>query len=512
MTSHPTRISHHETQRGVTLLTVLVIIPILLTLTIISVDLMRWQALRSQAQMEADRIAFLGASSLPNIRHAYETVSRELENLNTLHADSEFDVNGIKIYNNSTLDVRLAGKVNSVFDMFVGSTAFMVKARSVVRIVPGDYILIISDNSSLRPGLHLDSERNRVIPEPAWGSLPASGYFWQATPPPSHGISEDSSHWNWTEDWYGAYPRWATQGCYSPPLLAIKRAGLSIVDSLSAFKENRVGLFFTPGSGNQDTGYSVSKYLDDAVHGSISYPASPARHSSSASWPVDDYQVETGLSHDACIMFSEPTVSGNTDYVLPSVPGILGPANNLDIGCKAPISDFIPGEIHDPFNRIDKCYLEHNIDLRKAIFWRLAGAPQPNNTRGVDLKSSLNAATIELLKARFSDPPYPRGNLNASSAKAIILIVDSLNHFEEVQDSLMVAKRLDIQVNVIVYAHKFLKDPGLLSSRYEKWVEHIKQLGLAGHTRLFLAKTESELSLQIVPAVISGFKRVSLSK
>jgi len=229
-----------QNEKGHALFYVLIILPILTTLSIIIFDISQWLGTRNALQAQVDRIATLASRSLPNTELA-ESQIREITS----------SLSGIKISSDdpfviSANEVRFTLQARNValFDFLLESAGlpaivFESKLEARVQILPGDYVIILSDSASLRPK-----------PYEPWGNAqqwPASSYVNFSLPPleSNDKTPPDYSRALWGQD---DFRRWATQQCFNPIFSPMKLAAAILADNLQKAANNRVTALFSPGA------------------------------------------------------------------------------------------------------------------------------------------------------------------------------------------------------------------------------------------------------------------------
>ena len=223
-----------------------VILPFVLTLSILLVDVSSWQLLRERAQREADRIALQAAKLLPNIAAAENFVLNAADAMQGFRLARLPDGAPSVSLSNSELRLSLEANYVSNFDWILRSVGlpkltFSLVESSRVGLVPLDVVLLVSDSSTLAPR-----------PFEAWGESklwPASIAFEQGRgcefvflelcSPLGESCLRNSRE---------AVARWATQRCYNPVLSAVKLAAIELVSHFSLSPDNSLSLVFTSDS------------------------------------------------------------------------------------------------------------------------------------------------------------------------------------------------------------------------------------------------------------------------
>src|SRR5690606_27673995 len=116
---------------------------------------------------------------------------------------------------------------------------FETRQSVEVNLVPGDFVIIVSDSASLKPS-----------PFNTWGSSvswPASEYF-NFSLAPLADIETGEQKYTSTQWQELNFRRWATQQCFNPIFSPIKIGAALLAERLQKIKSNKVGLLFSPGS------------------------------------------------------------------------------------------------------------------------------------------------------------------------------------------------------------------------------------------------------------------------
>lgn len=415
----------HLEQRGNIAFYALVILPFVMTLTVLAVDISGWNSLRDQTQRQADALAFQAAQLLPDRDRALSFVAEKMASESSSPSPSSAITLADYNFTNHSVKVSLAASYPAVFDMFLefvgAEQVFQINETGVVQVVPNDYMIILSDAATLRPALN----------QAPWGDAwewPPSGYWSCST---DHAMGMAMNTWSELDR-----KRWATQSCYNPVFSNIKLAAINLVDVLGASQTNRLGVMFTPGD-TTGLGYRLVRHVQGQTEidgntyftGQIGGFVDAALAGPEATWR--NYQeFDTNLGDEACILFADP--NWDSTYALPglSQTPYFGLQHIQSENCLQPIHlPYCGSNSHGPYGVVDSCYLANNLRLREAIYWHAAIPSTSEFLSAPQVLQAIQASITELhgfsgLGEGLSTEQAVRGNIALQTPKKIIFISD----------------------------------------------------------------------------------------
>lgn len=438
----PTTHQQLRCERGETLFYTLVGIPILLGFCMLSLDLTSWQVARQALQRESERIVLEAAEFLPVTKKVELHVAKRIAELESIFS-KKVDY-GLKV-DASEVSLTLESKEKFFFDLFSkNSHVLATKEISTAKIIPNDYVIIISDASSLRPRVGELWGDQRIWPE--------SSYFKFASAPGNLSFKQKTGPQYWTDWWKEdfnttSFKRWATQQCFNPHFSALKFASIALVKRILKEKDSRLAVLFTPGDG-QFSLVRPFEFIDQKV---------------SHLWS-NYFEASSSTSDEACVYYSSMKTTSDSRYAFHS-------------SCENQfkISPFKDGRGHFPshsLNRLDDCVLSGAASLEEIIY-NHSSRDRPHSVDSI--VASIKYAAYLLSTGQTEQPR--RGNLSPQAKKKIILILDSLINLSSVDLE-------GIDIDYVFYAHEGLENRDHLIARAESYA-HLDSF--------YLAKTASDL-------------------
>lgn len=443
------RISISPGESGQILFYLLVVLPLAVSLTVLTVDVSRWQLLRARAQAEADRIVLSAARYLPDTVAASQYIANSLKNRTEFvvreeqRDDPQFKVSSSGV----SLVLRSAKRLSFSF-LLPGrhkNLELPVQEEAKAQLVPGEYAIVFADADSLAPPV-LE----------AWGSLenwPSANYF-----------RHTSAHAEQL-----ARQRWATQNCFNPFYTPLKQSVGYMLDVLSAVETNRVVVLSSPGDPSAVSEISGFQFLNRIAD------------SRSVIWSrwLDS---ETLVSDEACTYFSDPDFGSQPMYRLLELPrALMSQATEL-LRCQKYVLGF-PFADHFPSGNLRNCFFAY-VPLREAIHYHSVRT-QSHHLDGQNIVAAVRAAAGELL---YANPlPDLRGTLAARVKKVVFVVSDVLPTVSEELRNLLLKQ---IRIVFVGYAHPFLDN-------YDQSLSELRarsaELRAAGFTQVYVADTPTTL-------------------
>jgi len=484
---------------------VLVLTPVLLSLSILAVDVSGWHALREQAQREADTISLQAAQLLPNVESATLYINRVLQ------ANPVFQ-NGFSFstpQGNSIVSVTLRAQYPSVFGRFLsaaGNSAaaelLRVERTATAQIAPLDTIIILSDGATLRPAL---GSAPWELPE--WSDQRYEpSRFWECSR-----IAAPVRIWRGEQQIpVSSDPEgWATQACFNPVWSTLKLAAVKAVDFFGAHRSNRLGLIFTPGSISH-VKYAVARRLvgtpgDHIPGGFVDTHVVGAE----ASW--QPYRGgESGVGDEACVLQS----NFDLRYELPQSSsgfGIEHTAQNQS--CGSPLRSALCSAASSFESALSTCYFSDNLKLREAIYWRAAKLATAEGFDGIpNIPRALLAGIEEFQLTGQSSEHSARGNLAYRTHRTILVLTDYLPEpFDPaLGQALEAARRQRINLSFVLLRHPH--EHPATESRSELFEQRAGFLAdsTAEQVRFYVAENDAALHQQVLPQLFLRGRRYAL--
>lgn len=365
----------------------LVVFPVLLSLVLLVSDISRFYSERENLQKTVDELALHAAHALPDTRGTSQIIESRVKTLNRTGVSALHSINDYRI--EITLSRRFVPALASMFP----TRPIEVSATSGATLRPLDYVLILPDGLTLRPGF-IDNQLETL--EQPWGSdidWPASSYF-QLCPIPivqRAGMADASLRTN------PSLSRWVTQSCVNPVFLPIKQAATRLVDSIMATGINRIALLWMPGD-SPELGVTSAR---DLTHPPTTLPESR--------WSVvREFPINAG--DELCRALSGPQ---QDEHLLPSTC----PFPSAGGFCLSPVSQS---------SSISNCYFETSLRLKEAIDWHAARLGDARIHPEAVLKA-LERSVSEFASAEAdSHLLASRGNLKAYPLRRVVIITDIL--------------------------------------------------------------------------------------
>lgn len=481
-----------QSERGNIVLYALVLLPVVLSLSVLAVDVSSFQALKEKAQQEADRIALQAVHALPDKAEAERIIRSASADLTDLHLASGEDERQLYSIGTATVSLTLEGRVNAFFDFFIrraghGPQTFVLREASEAQMVPADTVIILADAASLRP-----------LPYESWGeggSWPASKLFNFISEPEIRAVAPGQETPAWVLQWAaGKYQRWVTQSCFNPVYSPLKLAAIGLIDLLGAVDTNRISLVFSP-SERTSAGFSVARTL--------SFPGEePDAEGEWSSY----FEPETFISDEACLYFSDPEASDDYTYRLPLPPAGFGLAHEAN-ACGERYSATPWGASWYPYGRLSPCFTSSALTLRELVYSHAARSIG-HGADGVDLIQAANQGIVQLVSdttARAEDARRRRGNLAAAPLRSIIVLADTVPDvgsaaFAELKRRLEQTKT---KASFIVFMPQNIA--GYRNPAEQRCLEMARLLGdPEGTVSVFAAANAEELTRTIMPQIVGS--------
>lgn len=420
-------------------------------MSVLAVDVSRYQSLRERAQKEADRIALQAVRALPDRELAREIVQKSLSALPDLELAQSPSGDSSLLIDDSSITLTVSGSSEAVFDAFLPKEHFFnVQEIATAARVPQDVVLILADGHTLRPPARVN-----------WGDAtewPASGYFRFVSNPnprglPEVGAAEEGVYWpQWWREWETElFQRWATQSCFNPNFTSLKLAAISYLDRLSAVKTNRVALFFAPGD-DARLGYAVARSL------SLFQP-----EQAEARW-FSMMELPTYFGDETCLLFAHSETSADSRYHLPVQAKSLLPMTATTPGCNEVFRTTGWGSLWFPNGHLEECFTTERLRLRESVYYRASRSTElPADASHIF--SALEEAISELAREATLEQNRVRGNLFLTPLRQIFVLSDSLPRAdgERFQGILSQLQSLRAQVVLVSFRHT-----GLSAFRQER--------------------------------------------
>jgi len=467
-------------QKGHAALYVIVCLPMVLALTVLAIDVSRFQGLKESGQARVDEIATDAARLLPNTTSALAFVA------DAFSQESELFLSQAPNITNERVEITARGSVDSLFDFLFelsgnAGQVFSFEESSVAVVVPQDVMIIMSDDNSLRP------KANN-----AWGSessWPASKYFDFVNAPEITGAGASSNPVYWDKWWESyddtLYRRWATQSCYNPVFSALKSSVVSFIDRIQASPLNQVGLVFTPGD---DPSLGFSKAQPLAV--------SPSVASWSSYWESRSY-----ISDEACVLFGDESESDDSRYTIFSMPGFMEDVSQNQT-CGSLIANQTWGSLFYPFGNLNSCYLTDSLSLREAVYYHAARA-NPHSLDAGNIVEALKESVSSFSEIDSTQMQLARGNLYSSSGRRIVAFLDAFPAItsERLSEILQVSSSQgsQIQIDIILFSHI-----GMTSAQVNdlRAVAEDLEQGTLANIRVIYADGAEDLVERVIPEVL----------
>ena len=508
-------------ERGSTALYLVLLLPLLLALAALGVDVSGWNALRTDLQREAERLALEAARRLPNETAVSDFLTAEQSVLGESLLIERFSPDGSR---GAAVGVRVSARLKpgfaSLMQSFLPSpqsSVFAVRKEAIAQLVPTDAVVIMADSSTLRPRLMFGGDGAIAGFESPWGDesiWPASSYLACVLAPqvsPALG-------WKWWELWNDVgFKRWMTESCYNPVLSNIKAATLEVVERIVAHRQNRLALLFTPGSSNRSSAV-VSRHLTQSFssgeQGGFVRAGLP-----SAKW-ADYSEFERFLGDNACVLLSESTTAEDGVYSF----DVGTRQHEVDGGedCSSATKDFVCGLRHNPQASVNSCFLMENLTVYGSIYWHAARLGLAGETLYPNIEEALTVAWSEIKTPESSESERvlgreERGEFADSQHRRVILITDFLP--ELIPDSRLEEILQSYALNHIELLIFAVKHQGLRAVELGQFEEHLQSWQLRanrttererGVYRLFIADSPEDLRAQVSRVLAALGQRVIL--
>lgn len=482
-----------------------VVLPVLLTLTVLLIDVSGYYSHRSLSQDLIDSIVTQASKALPDRDAARALIHSELALHPGLSISSGADGERLRI-DSSGISLSVSGSYTASFAGFLPRVngeplKFRYSHASSARVVPNDYVFVIADGSSLRPPSHS-----------AWGDSGqwAASKYWNFVynPNPDNlaSLTEPLFWAAWDGEWESdSFRRWATQHCFNPALSAVKLAAISLIDVFGASEQSRIGLVHTPGNDNA-LGYAVTR--------SLAFPSQDGtkRH---AAW-ANYFEKESFTSDELCSFIASSAISDEMRYSLEDVSQGYGLASGATKRCELPGTGDVWGKVHFPLGKLSAECLD-SVSLRQAVYWR-ASRQYSHMVDGANILLAIDQAYQQLLLANsvlsdIDEARARRGNLSAISGKNIIAITDWLFEAgsQKVMSLLDNLKSTNVNLIFVTLIHPGLAEDkrSELSRRYALLQAYAEDFA---NVNLYLANSPEELTRKVIPFILATNRQVVIRK
>jgi len=214
----------------------LLIIPLALTLGLITIDILRWHSLGSNLQLKADRLTLDAARLLPDREAARALVEDALESSGYIQANNEYqlDVTGHQV------SLTLGSKLDSptLVPGSAQSDLFKQRRYSRAEISAVDLVIVASDGESLRP---------------------AALSYWEETAGGEYSVTQCNSQNSVFAD---CQNRWQIQNCFNPSYLELKSNLSWLISEVQKTEVSSTSLLFSPGD-NPSSGFSIFQFENE---------------------------------------------------------------------------------------------------------------------------------------------------------------------------------------------------------------------------------------------------------
>ena len=450
-----------------------IIVPIVLSISILAVDVSQWQRLRSETQSQADRLALGAARLLPDQNAAAAFIQAGLLEHPKLQAGTPDAVS----ITSSEVQITLSAAHESVFDAFLPnrgeSQGVLLKVieSATAQVVPTDMALILSDSIRLRPAAYQ-----------SWGALadwPEASYFNFVSLPCDRAHSESENFALGSVCAKGReqeYQRWATQACFNPGNLPFKRAALAILDAAAPLGNDRVAVSFSPGD-EPRSNYTQAQTL--AFEGK-----------SKPQWS-NWFDQENFISDEACAYFADPEISPGTPYELFGPSAQLNPAV---AGQETECAKFVPGfpsGQHLPLGKLSSCFTNGQLSTRETIYLH-AVRDREHRPGAADLVEAARAAMLELVNA--TDAREIRKNLAAQQHRKIVMLTEEVPEPDAAFQALAGQLEVNgISLYIVSYVYTEMERASSLMARNRANAEAIAALENR-RVAVLIAEEESQLT------------------
>lgn len=463
---------------------VLVILPFTMVLTWAYINISTWNSLRDALQKESAAFAADLAQKIPYTELAAEfqgdihtAITNKYDRLQDIHVKASFE--------NQVATVTIEGTMSQAFNFGFPSSAFHISRSTSAQLVPGDYVIIMSDGASLRPPLGTTGKTKWE----SWDSVyfPATNTFAYKKAP--QGTEIDSI---WRERWKTPdYQNWATQACFNPAFSPLKFAAISLVNALSSFPANRLEVLLTPGSNNSAPYQTIR-----GLHESNLIPGGFIDNDPKSIFPVFADPFLPGAYSCALFSSAEHDLVGN--YTIPD--------SFIEAGYLS--HDAASGNI--PINIIATPFVSHfKFNLYHALYWDIAKRDLPLANGTPNIAASLHMAIIDVTTALRRDDSIKRGNLALFPNRQIFVFSDNLSNVSDflTPDNLQTLKNNKLFINFIAWMHPYLSPSA--RAQLEADVAKLNQLALNENISIFITTSAENLANKIVPLLITKTRRSS---
>jgi hypothetical protein len=508
-----------HSENGHAALYVLLLLPIVVSFTVVAVDVSAWNALRDKLQQQADTLALQAANALPDTSRATAFIASAPAGIPGKNAQVEVFFPDSR---NAAVGVRIHASYEPAFAFFLSRNAlhkaFTIERSAVAQVVPGDYALILADGASLRPPL-LHSADGSSREFALWGSeldWPAADYF-SCVQPERH-PEPNVLQWPWWNDWNRPdFKRWATQSCFNPAFTPLKLGAIALSDALLRLGTNRLALIFTPGGTGPD-GYRIARHIqspDQLLPGEQGGFPEPQAQRAQSSWGGYE-ELDQFLGDEVCMLISSPSSAFGDPYRLP-----YDTARNPS--CSEPLRFPSCSERHHVSGHFSDCYLSRSLTIPEAIYWDAAKLSVPGFSAEPDIPAALHAAWNELLTAEGAraEEQRVRGNLALHAVRHVTVLSDHLPDLASGSPSLEqildLYRSAHIDLALVLYHHQGLSPAAatLLETRKQQLEALLSQQRAAGaeqHVRIFEASDPQQLQQEILPQLASLNREIALKE
>ncbi|MCC6932471.1 MAG: hypothetical protein IT292_04360 [Deltaproteobacteria bacterium] len=475
------------------------LLPFILSLVFLVIDVANWNAARDILQNESSTLAQQSAALLPgkdNIQSFVQAKSaalaQQLPHLENFKAGVAFPGN----ISGSAVQITLSAKYKDTLSTLLNrlslkhSSSFSIERSTIAQIVPGDYVIIMSDGYTLRPNGAPWGDNN---------SWPAADLF-RCYSAPSDSTNFLGTGESWSKYWTPDGARLATQSCFNPAFSTLKRVTINLTDRLSAHPLNRLSVILTPGN-NHLRQYDTIRFIHPQSNDNLTPAGFGTTIQGRASWEEMSY-LSSSL---VCMQFALPLCTNESSYDLwPDKFSGRSRSNllNLESSSYGNTLSLLPEIVTDQYYA--------SLPLREAIYFDSAKSAKqsiPNISAGI------NAGIFDLLSADNKEDAgiINRGNLQSVAHKKIIILSDYLLGLDSylTANQIKTLNDLQIELHIITFRHNRLDDAhrDRLDIEYAALKE---KLASATGIYLYDPANENDLISKILPLIISKFNQVAV--
>ena len=470
------------------------------------IDISAWYLLRDEAQLRLDIAAMSAAQFLPQGAAAERVAialltpehatnaSFQLQNLTTLQQETGPD--GLAL----SLTFRyMPPLLSSLLGRGTSLSPFQIGLSTAAEIVPVDFMLLLADGESLRPGKITTSDGTIAL-ESAWGE----SFRWPASPafnclrPPT--LDPAQLPFSWWSRWGDPnFQRWLTQACENPVLTPVKQAALAAVREISMFRAHRLAVFLTPGQ--SETGVSLVRPLMG-----LGDPFLAPRSGAPESLWQNTIAGDLTISDDGCALFDRFT------YHPPNEPIDSAPND-----CPIYESPIVCGQIYRPFNVVGDCHKRTALTLGHVLRWHAITISDGGTARipraDIALRRAIHEAATPPAGALTATINARRQNHSSRPRTVLVLVTDKLPVISAMGDIILELAHRRISLSVVVFTHFGLATSDA-EQLYDRFLELNAMLTTVGNRSLRVAFAESPKQLEstLLQEIITQGRRHALKR